>query len=216
MSALYLYDIDGTILNAGGAGRRALNAAFHDEFGVADAFAQVTFAGRTDLGILREAFERAGLPSANERLLEAYLPKLKAELSRRTPTVLAGVPAAIDATGQQGHNALLTGNLRQGAQAKLRAVGLWERFGMGAYGTDAEDRNDLVPVARARAAAAGLVFDRVVVIGDTPADVACARAGGALAVGVCTGWSSRDALAEAQPDALLDDLKQGLGALLAL
>lgn len=216
MSVLYLWDIDGTLLNTGGAGRRALNAAFEHEFGVADAFADVPFAGRTDLGILRDAFERAGLARSNDRLLDAYLPRLQAELDRRTPTVLPGVHAALDAAAGQGHNALLTGNLRRGAVAKLRSVALWSRFAVGAYGTDAEDRNDLVPIARSRARAAGLRFDRVVVIGDTPADVACARAGDALAVAVCTGWSGRDALIQAQPDALIDDLGQGLQALLAL
>ena len=90
---------------------------------------------------------------------------------------------------------------------------MWERFAFGAFGDDSAVRNDLVPIARTR-------FENpsapVVVIGDTLADVACARAGDAVAVAVCTGWAPRDDLQAAAPDLLLEDLEQGREALLEL
>ena len=214
---LWLYDIDGTILSTGGAGRSALNEAFEALYGVPQGFAGVSFAGRTDPGIIADAFRLAGMePRPIEPLIEAYLPRLERRLGQGTTVVHPGVHAAIDATAPRGINALLTGNMEAGAQRKLGSVGLWERFRMGAYGDDSPDRNDLVPIAEERARAAGLSFSRTVVLGDTPADVACARAGGAFAVAVMTGWSSREALEAAAPDLLLDDLASGLPDLLAL
>ena len=100
------------------------------------------------------------------------------EAARDQLVLHPGVHRAIEATAAQGTNALLTGNWRSGAALKLGQVSLWDRFAFGAFGDDSGDRNDLVPVAEARARQAGVSFSRTVVIGDTPADVACARAGG--------------------------------------
>ena len=113
--------------------------------------------------------------------------------------------------------ALLTGNHTRGARLKLERFGLWHYFRLGAFGEDAADRNDLVPVARARAVAAGLPpFSRrdVVVVGDTPLDVACGRAHGATHDGVATGGFGEAVLAEAGADLVLRDLS-GTAALLA-
>lgn len=219
MSTLFLYDIDGTILSTGGAGRSALDEAFELLHGVSGAFTQVHFGGRTDPGIVAQAFELAGLEQGEgdfEALIQAYLPRLQRRLDAHTPELKPGILELLDATDELGINALLTGNMEAGAQRKLSAVGLWDRFAMGAYGDDSPRRNDLVPVAEARARAAGLNFEQTLVLGDTVHDVACARAGGAIAVAVCTGWSDRQALAASEPDLLVEDLVAGAQALLDL
>lgn len=221
MKTLILWDIDGTLLSTGGAGRAALDEAFEALHGVPEAFAAVDFGGRTDFGIVRQAFRLHGLPhpaDGGEALLRAYLPRLRERLrtGRSRICVHPGVHAALDAAQERAVNGLLTGNWAEGARHKLEAVGLWDRFAFGAFGDDAEDRNRLVPVALRRARERGLHPERVVVVGDTPHDVACARAGGALAVAVATGWSSREELVAAEPDLLLDDLEAGREALLAL
>ena len=219
MKTLFLYDIDGTLLSTGGAGRGALNEAFELLHGVPRAFSKVHFGGRTDHGIVSQAYELAGLQQADghlEALIEAYLPRLQRRLDERRPEVLPGVRALLDATDRVGHNALLTGNMEAGAHRKLRAVELWERFQLGAYGDDSPRRNDLVPVAEERARRAGLEFTQTLVLGDTVHDVACARAGGAIAVAVCTGWSTAEDLRACGPDLLIEDLESGLEGLLAL
>ena len=217
--ALFLYDIDGTVLSSAGAGRRALDLAFEALYGVSSAFDRVSFGGATDPGITERAHRLAGLPFGPRSpgvLREAYLARLPEVLeSMRDVMVLhPGVREALAATSEVGVNGLLTGNWRGGARLKLDCFELWDAFDVGAFGDDSGDRNDLVPVAEGRARALGLDFARTVVIGDPPADVACARAGGAVAVAVLTGWSTPEALAAAEPDLLLHDLASGLPALL--
>jgi phosphoglycolate phosphatase-like HAD superfamily hydrolase len=211
---LFAWDIDGTLLSTGGAGRAALNGAFAALHGVPSAFAHVEFAGRTDPGICQQAFAKAGLPCSEEALRSlqaAYLPRLEEELARRAGDLVVhpGVRALLDASAPLGTHALLTGNWKAGAMRKLQAVGLWDRFSLGAFGDDSPHRNDLVPVLRERAREAGLPADEVVVIGDTEADLACARAGGALAVLVGTGWRTMVELKALDPDLLLEDLEKG-------
>lgn len=217
---LILWDIDGTLLSTSSAGREALDRAFEELFGVPRAFEGVSFGGRTDNGILSEAFARAGLeqePHHEPLLQRRYLGHLHTLLGQPGRARLyPGVRARLDELEGRVTHALLTGNWREGAQAKLGAVGLWERFGFGAFADDSPVRDALVPVARARAQALGLAAERIIVIGDTPHDVACARAGGAVAVAVCTGWSSEEELRACGPDLLLPDLERGRAALLAL
>lgn len=219
--SVILWDIDGTLLSTGGAGREALDLAFEELFGVPKAFIAVSFGGRTDLGLVGEAFERAGLlmpDDAAPRLHDRYVSHLRRILAERPgrAKLLPGLPEALAQTAPRAVNALLTGNWRAGAEAKLGAVGLWGQFRFGAFADDAADRNALVPIARHRALAHGVTPGRVIVIGDTPHDVACARAGGAVAVAVCTGWSSRDELHACGPDLLIEDLSSGLDAFLGL
>ncbi len=216
-----LWDIDGTLLSTGGAGREALDLAFEELFGVPKAFVAVSFGGRTDLGLIGEAFERAGLAmpeDAAPQLHDRYIGHLQRILAQRPERarLLPGLPRALAETEPRAVNALLTGNWRAGAVVKLGAVGLSGHFRFGAFGDDAADRNALVPIARRRAEAHGVTPGRVIVIGDTPHDVACARAGGAIAVAVCTGWSSRAELLACGPDLLIEDLVSGLDAFLDL
>jgi phosphoglycolate phosphatase len=230
---LVLFDIDGTLLRTRGAGRAALEEAFFALAGWERATEGVAVAGSTDSAIVRDVAARfmppppsgtAGasvgpldlpftIPALQERYLEALRRRI-AEPGRIEACV--GAAAAVAAVGARAHVALLTGNWEAGAEVKLGAVGLGGCFRFGAFGDDAADRNALVPIACARAAARGLRWRRVVVIGDTPADVACARAAGAVAVAVETGHATPDVLAAAGADLQLADLSRGLPWLLGL
>jgi len=216
---LVLFDIDGTLLRTRGAGREAMDRAFAALHGWEKATHTVDMAGNTDSNILRQVEARFGHPGVDVAALQSeYLRSYRALLADE-PTrleVCPGVPRALEALRGRAHVALLTGNWECGAREKLGGAGLWDAFEWGAYADDHVDRNALVPIARARAEARGLTFDRVIVIGDTPADIACARAGDALAVAVETGFSTPEALAACRPDLQLRDLDQGLGWLLAL
>lgn len=208
-----LFDIDGTLINTGGAGGQALRDAITSEFGV-DASADVPFQGRTDRGIVRDLFAAHGIENSEEawrRVRKAYLAHLPARLPERQGRVLAGVVELLADLAKREHLALglLTGNTREGARVKLEFFRIYHYFRFGGYGDLHYDRDD---VAREAMGAArehvgdALVAERVVVIGDTPLDVQCARAIGAAAVAVCTGGHSRDELEVTQPDLLLDDL----------
>lgn len=223
---LVLFDIDGTLLRTRGAGREALDEAFAAVCGWADATSGVPIAGSTDGAILRGVCARFGRawtdaaaapPVDLPALREAYLAGLRRRMADPARVELcAGVVEALDALEGRAHVALLTGNWAAGAEIKLGAAGLGGRFAFGAFGDDAVERDRLVPVARARADARGLRYERVVVVGDTPADVSCARAGGAVAVVVETGFATPEDLAASAPDLQLPDLERGLGWFLAL
>ena len=211
MRYLFAWDIDGTLLSTGGAGRSALNRSFFEIFGVVGAFDEVVFHGRTDKGIVAEAFRLAGLEGSVEMtgaLKSRYLPCLEENLKspRHVMTRFPGVQKSLNVAQGEGHMGVLTGNWEGGARRKLAAAGYDCEFVVGAFGEDSPDRDDLVPILCERARRAGLEFDEVVVIGDTPADIACARAGGALAVAVATGWNSYEELQSAKPDLLLRDM----------
>ena len=214
---LVLWDIDGTLLSTGGSGRAAMAAAFAGLHGVDDAFEALSFAGRTDSGIVAQAYARAGVPlppTGTAPLHDTYLVELERRLAARTPRLMPGVPSIVGEVGALAFSSLLTGNWREGARRKLAAVQLWSSFEAGAYGDDSPRRDDLVPIARRRARDAGWGGGPVVVIGDTVHDVQCARAGDAIAVAVCTGWGPRADLEEVNPDLLLEDLVSGRDALM--
>jgi phosphoglycolate phosphatase len=213
---LLLFDIDGTLLTSGGAGEKALRTGLLSRFGIQDDLQGIEIAGRTDSGIARRILERHQIPPAPEnvrRLLDGYLEALPTLLPLHSGRVLHGVLPLLNALRQRSDCilGLLTGNLEQGARLKLAHYGLHDRFQLGAYADDHHDRNALVPFALRRASAlAGTDIPpaRTWVIGDTPYDVECARAGGARAAAVATGVFSSSALAAAQPDLLLPDLGQ--------
>lgn len=215
---LFLFDIDGTLLQTLGAGVRAMAGAFEALYGRPDAMTGLGVAGRTDRSIVAEAFARIGVvptDAATEALAQAYFERLRAELVRGTGEgggVLPGVSRLLDWADEQPDvvSALLTGNFAAGAAIKLRHFDLWDRFAFGAFGDHHADRRDLVPVALARAAEAGVAvpMSRVVVIGDTPLDVDCARAHGAVAVGVATGTYTRAQLQRAGADLVLGSLEE--------
>lgn len=225
---LVLLDLDGTLIGSRGVGRRALEAAFWSEFGWRDATRDVSFGGMTDPGILRAVFEGRGLShdearEAQERLLGAYLSALEGVLAEQAGSVwaLPGAAELIEALAQvEGCvTGVLTGNVEGGARLKLRASGLGDTFfQVGVFGDEAPTRNALLPVALARAEAAGARFqaEQVVVVGDTPRDVAVARAHGARAVGLSTGATPHAQLAACRPDVLLESLQPIARALAAI
>jgi phosphoglycolate phosphatase len=217
-----LFDIDGTLLLGDGSGRAALEAALRGEFGCEGPLQTVSFAGRTDRAIVTELLAANGVEptaDARDRCIRSYLEHLPGQLRGRKGRVLPGIIALLDALAGRDDAAtgLITGNLRAGARIKLSHFELDRYFAFGGYGDDHHDRGD---VARAALADAGrhLGFspriERVWVIGDTPEDVRCARAIGARAVAVATGFASEDELRSARPDHLLRDLTD-LAAFLA-
>jgi phosphoglycolate phosphatase-like HAD superfamily hydrolase len=197
MPTVLLFDIDGTLVLTGGAGRRAMVGAFVELHGREDVFEGTSFAGMTDRAIARHGLralggERDSEPAIDE-VLEAYLRLLQAELARAEGyTILPGVEALLAAVrGLEGVAVGLgTGNVRRGAIAKLSHGGLHDAFAFGGFGCDAEDRVELLRAgARRGAEALGAALEEcdVVVIGDTPKDIAAARGLGARCVAVATG-----------------------------
>jgi len=224
---LVLFDIDGTILVARGAGRRALAIALKDVYGTAGDIDRYDFRGQTDPRIVFDVMEGAGLEreAVRERLdecFEAYARGLSAEIGDGGNVVtLPGIGDLVrrlhgDAEVLLG---LLTGNIEAGARIKLGPTGLLPYFRLGAYGSDHVDRRQLPSLAARRAhALVGAPFapDQVLVIGDTPRDIECARHFGAVAVAVATGQYSREALEAERPDLLFSNFADVEGALAKL
>ena len=214
---LVLFDIDGTLIKTGRAGLRGMNAAFQRLHGRSDALDGISFAGRTDRAIVTDIFRALGLDARTDvmdELREAYLEHLAEEIRKPVPDceVLPGVEASLAALESRTEVGLglLTGNYRQGAAIKLGHFGLWERFGFGAFGDAHADRRQLVPIAIAeaeRALGVRVPPSRVVVIGDTPLDVECAHAHGAIAVAVATGPFSTEELEASRPNLVLETLE---------
>lgn len=222
---LLLFDIDGTLVQ-GGPAKSAFGAALSSVFGTAGPIAGHDFAGKTDPRIARELLLAAGLTSAE---IEAGLPRFwdryLSELARRIPSdparPLPGVAALVPllAARQDVALGLVTGNIREGARLKLASARLWDRFPVGAFGCDSAARNELPAIAVRRAAAHwGRPFRNsdVVVIGDTPRDVACGRAARAATVAVATGHFTAAELEAASPDLLLPGFADVNAAVAAL
>jgi phosphoglycolate phosphatase len=213
---LILFDVDGTLLSTAGQAGAALALAMRETFGTAGPIDGFSFAGKTDPQIVFELLGAAGLARAQvaprlAEVFERYCERLARTLSAANTRPLAGVVDLLDRLERHPDVAvgLLTGNIRRGAAVKLAAAGLDGRFTVGAFGSDGEDRNGLVAVARARAREAwhqDFAGPRTVVVGDAEGDVRCARAGGAVAVAVASGTTPRSALAALGPDVLLDSL----------
>lgn len=200
MKQLVLFDIDGTLLLSASAGRRAIEAAFAEEYPDTSFFDAVRFDGKTDPQIVRELYASAGhperaTPEQTDRLLDRYVSYLERELGERGHLVrtLPGIINLLEALEARGDVlvGLLTGNIVPGARLKLAAAGLaFDRFAVGAFGSDSGHRPDLPPIAAARAEPfLGHVptGHNVVILGDTPADVTCGASIGARAVAVATG-----------------------------
>lgn len=200
MRRLVLFDIDGTLLTSMSAGRRALRAAFEEEYDDLVFFDSVRFDGKTDPQILAELHTAAGFPERGtpdkiNRLLDRYISHLEMVIAESGDRVrpCPGVPRLLDALAERDDlvTGLLTGNIVPGAKLKLGAAGIdFGRFALGAFGSDSAHRPDLPSIAAARALR---YFGRaphgaeVVIIGDTPADVACGAGINARAVAVATG-----------------------------
>lgn len=216
MDRLILWDVDGTLLTTDGIAAAAMREAMREVIGPTAPMARTSYAGKTDWQIIRESLPSLGPAAIDERLHEftaAYLSRLlaqRAELVARA-RVFPGVPAVIEALTTHAHQAPLTGNIAAVARLKLECVGLLAMLDVeaGAYGDDHYDRPELVPVAAARARARfgrSYAGRQIVVVGDTPFDIACGKRNGARAVAVATGPFSVDELRAHGPDAVLPDL----------
>lgn len=210
-----LFDIDGTLINTGGAGKIAFAETFHELFGISEISSNVGFAGRSDRAIAQELMQVHGIDASPENwqlFTTAFLPRLEQVLPRSAGEILPGVVELLDELATLPHVSigLLTGNIAVGARAKLSHYKLFERFHFGGYGDDWTDRCDIavaaLGAAKQHANGHGARNGKVVVIGDTPADVKCARAIDAYAVAVATGGATFDQLAACEPDLLLADL----------
>ena len=216
---LFLFDIDGTLVHLGGAGRRALGHALGEVFGMADphgVLKSISFDGNTDLGILREMIQRAGLTRAGFEeqgavFDAAYLTELRRLLrASDVGRVLPGVRDTLERLRSRGDElGLLTGNSEAGARAKLEPFDLNGYFPTGAFGSDHQDRRELAVLAHRRAqerTSTSFPADRVYVIGDTVMDVRAGKSQGFHTIAVLTGWTGRERLAPEGPDYLLEDL----------
>jgi phosphoglycolate phosphatase-like HAD superfamily hydrolase len=228
MSAtIVLFDVDGTLIDPAGAGRGAVFDALQEVFGVSRQAledARVRFAGRTDPRILRSLARAVAIPDERlrahfERYVDAYVSHLRARLQAPTSRcrVLPGVEELLDTLRAHGgvYLGLVTGNLERGAHAKLERFGLDRYFEDGGYSSDDEDRATIARIARERLErrhGLRLAPERIVVVGDTELDVACARANGFRSVAVGTGGATAERMTSWGCDAWLEDLADARAA----
>lgn len=228
MNRLVLFDIDGTLLWSDGAGRRAMEGALSHVFG-SPGDARYRYDGKTDRQIVRELMRSDGLDDAAidarlDDVVSHYLARLRTELANGTKRVrvLPGIPPLLDALDARDDVVLglLTGNVAEGAAAKLAAAEIdFDRFRVNAFGSDHEHRPRLPEIAQRRAREAlgvELAGDAIVVIGDTPADIDCARSVGARTIAVATGRYSVSELAEHGPSAVFADLSDTAAVVAAI
>jgi len=211
---ILLFDIDGTLVRTGGAGKAAMENALQTTFGVSELLDTVPYSGRTDRAIGRDLLRVHGIdptPANQVRLQEAYLAQLPARLKAIGGNVCPGIMELLGALHPQPNVVLglLTGNVRVGAKHKLGHFGLWDFFTCGGFGDEHYERDDVARMAVSEMRShlgRDIDTNEVWVIGDTPLDVQCARAVGAKVVAVATGWHPIEELATHSPDYVLADL----------
>ena len=209
-----LFDVDGTLVRAGGAGRRALDRAFHTLWGVEDASRGMGFAGKPDLqnfrDVYRKCFGRLPDPGELRDAIAAYLRRLPGEVRRavreKRYEVVPGARELLRELSRMSHVrvGLGTGNLEEGARIKLRPARLNRYFRFGGFGMDGLRRERILRtgVRRARVRAR-----EVVIVGDTPKDVEAGRRAGYRTAAVGSGFASLASLKASRPDHLARDFR---------
>jgi len=224
---LALFDIDGTLLREGIAPKLAFARALRETYDTTGPISGFRFAGMTDPQCVAEIMRMAGIADdviqeRRDQCLERYVTHLRVEMRNHDGAKL--FPGVKEVLGRlHGRDdvlvGLLTGNVQPGAMLKLDRFKLGEYFRFGAFGDDHEDRCELARIALEKAGrltGRPVRGDDTTVIGDTPRDVACARAIGARAVIVATGLVSRDELEQAKPDIILESFADVEGTLRAI
>lgn len=216
MVRLVLFDIDGTLVHTGGAGTKAFAKVFATEFGAHDGTEKMKFAGRTDVSLVREFFGLHHIPatSANfERFFDRYVFWLDHILAHSNTEECPGVRDLItelESLEEPPLLGLLTGNIRLGAEIKLRHFHLWDHFVTGGFADDDENRDHIAAVAKyrgERVLGRKLAGEEIVVIGDTPLDIRCGRAIGAKVLAVATGGARYEDLERHAADWTVEDLR---------
>jgi len=217
MIRLVLFDVDGTLIRTHGAGVEAFARTFASVFGVHNGTERIKFAGRTDVSLVREMFALSGILANEEnfqRFFQAYVHCLDDLMRGSKGEICPGVTDFIRDLERLPHPpviGLLTGNIRLGAEIKLRHFKLWDVFHTGAFADDHEDRNEIAVVARERGNRvlnANLHGDQILVVGDTAHDIHCGRAIGAKVLAVLTGGHTVAELNKHHPDWLVKDLRE--------
>lgn len=215
---LVLFDIDGTLIDSGEAGSRSLDNAFRQVFSIKNAFAGIRMAGKTDIQIIKEGLAAHGLQSGDGLLpsiLSEYLNSLRTEVNNDRRHFKPGVVELLESIKtMKGHwLGLLTGNIEKGARIKLEVFDLNKYFPIGAFGSDDEDRNNLLPIAVRKfkdMTDIDIRYNDCIVIGDTPSDVRCSKPFDATSVAVSTGPYSYESLLETEADYVLRELSHAL------
>jgi phosphoglycolate phosphatase-like HAD superfamily hydrolase len=215
MVRLVLFDVDGTLVHTGRAGSQAFAKTFATEFNARDGIDKIRFAGRTDVNLVREFFGFHNIPATPEnfqRFFESYVFWLDQIVAHSNGEICRGVSGFLNDLRALPHPpalGLLTGNIRLGAEIKLRRYGLWDFFATGAFADDHEDRNHIAAAALERGRRVlgkNLRPEEIVVVGDTPFDIRCGKFIGAKVLAVATGGAKLDELKRHQPDWAVEDL----------
>lgn len=211
---LFLFDIDGTLINSGGAGRKALEQVFYEMYEVEDAMEGIIPDGKTDIEIIKEILtKKVQLEKIDDGIIDfivsMYVENLKNTIENPDYKVIDGAKEFVQKVYYSKRNiaGLATGNLEMGAKIKLKPSGLLKFFKFGAFGSDSEDRVRILQIAKERAEKiADEEIEKVYVIGDTPRDIESAKKAGFISVGVATGNYSVNELLEKEPDFLFSSL----------
>ena len=215
MIRLILFDIDGTLIRSAGSGSVAFGRTFETLFNLPEAAKHLEFAGRTDRSLLQEFFDQQGIEPSRKlenHFFHIYAHWLAELLPQTEGTVLPGVRELMDGLTKAPTPptlGLLTGNIRLAAELKLRHFGLWRHYPVGVFGDEHHCRNTLARMAVEKARDLidqDLSQEEILIIGDTPHDIACARSIGAKSLAVATGGFEMSDLTKAGATQTVTDL----------